>query len=760
MLPMWHRQAAPRALTPRAKTRIPPPRRKGIARRRYPLRGLARVGVTRDGMLPNGQAADRSIRHILIVAYLYPPCNVASAHRPAGLRNAFESAGIRTTVLTSEISGALEDDEAQRIIRAGDLRTRFRTQYQTLVGYRDAPLEARGAPRWWTNYIVPDPTALSWFPQALVQLLRLIRNDRPDVIVTTSGPESSHLLGLVASAFGIRWVADYRDGWLRDMRHPAPLRVIDRALERRVARRATVVTAVNDAIAADVADGHGVPAFTISNGFDRAALAGASDERASLDPARFSLVHTGLLAIDLDEPVLHRGKDARAFLDALTLLLAEYPDFATRLELVVAGPVSDTEREILLRGDLSKIVRVLGLLPRARALGLQQAADGLLLIPGGAGATTAKIYEYLAACKPIFAVTEQEGVAAALLCQAGEHTIAEAGDSEALAGALHAYLARWTGGVAYEPRRSFDLQAHEYESLGRKLLQLLPREPSPRATLMSRLRTELEYIRLMRPTAFVRATALDARDALLRRQHDPLTPPRRLGFVGSGDFRAAGEDFRELFVNLAGLHPDEDVLDVGSGVGRVAVGLTGWLRGRYEGIDVVRRGIEWCQQSITPRYPNFRFQVADLYNRHYNPEGRVRASEYRFPFEDQSFDVVVLTSVFTHLLPADRDNYISEIARVLRPAGRCFGTFFLLDDDVRRRLQGGRDTLNFRFQRPGYWTDNRRIPEAAVAYEEADVREQFERNGLRITLVRYGAWSGRDDGTGWQDIVVAAGGST
>ena len=100
------------------------------------------------------------------------------------------SAGVRTTVLTSEISGSYDDDRAQGIIRAGDLRTRFGSQYQTLVGYRDGPLEARAKPRWWTNYIVPDPTAISWFPQALVQLLKVIRTDRPDAIITTSGPES------------------------------------------------------------------------------------------------------------------------------------------------------------------------------------------------------------------------------------------------------------------------------------------------------------------------------------------------------------------------------------------------------------------------------------------------------------------------------------------------------------------------------------------------------------------------------------------
>jgi glycosyltransferase involved in cell wall biosynthesis len=432
----------------------------------------------------DGRIADASIGHILLVAYLFPPCNVVPAYRPAGLRHAFDSAGIRTTVLTSEISGSYEDDEAQRIIRAGDLRTRFLTQYQTLVGYREGSLEARARPRWWTKYIVPDPTAVSWFPQALVHLLRLIRSDRPDVVVTTSGPESSHLLGLVASVFGVRWVADYRDPWLpwlRDTERPRTLRQLDAFLERRVARRASIVTAVNEPVASDITRRHGVRAFTISNGFDREVLADASDESATLDPTRFSLVHTGLLAIDAQDPVLsaapNRSRDVRTFLEALTLLLAQDPELGMRLELVVAGSISDREQEALAQGDLANVVRILGFLPHARAIGLQQASGGLLLIPGGADATSAKIFEYLAALKPIFAVTEQDSAAARLLREAGDHTVAEPGDTAALAAALQTFLMRWTGEASYEPHPEFDLDAYEYESLGRQFLQLLSADP-------------------------------------------------------------------------------------------------------------------------------------------------------------------------------------------------------------------------------------------------------------------------------------------
>ena len=374
-------------------------------------------------------------------------------------------------MLTSEISGSYDDDAAQRIIRAGDLRTRFRTQYQTLVGYRDGPLEARGKPRRWTNYIVPDLTAVSWFPQAVVQLVKLIKDDRPDVIVTTSAPESSHLLGLVASAAGIRWVADYRDDWLRDVRHPAPLRAIIRALERQIARRSTVVTAVNDAITADVERRHGVRAFTISNGFDRTVLADCvRRERDSRREPLLARLHR--TARDRRRPAAGgQSRQGRADVSrrASTLVARPSPS-ATRLELVVACNRSATaSTKCSHKARFATSYECSELPPRARALGCQQYAEAA---PADSARRPCDDREGLRvprSRKPIFAVTEHNGVAAELLRAAGEHTVAEAGDSESLATALQAYFSRWTG-VANEPRSGFDLDAYEYETLGQKLL--------------------------------------------------------------------------------------------------------------------------------------------------------------------------------------------------------------------------------------------------------------------------------------------------
>jgi SAM-dependent methyltransferase len=134
-------------------------------------------------------------------------------------------------------------------------------------------------------------------------------------------------------------------------------------------------------------------------------------------------------------------------------------------------------------------------------------------------------------------------------------------------------------------------------------------------------------------------------------------------FVGSVDnFEASGELLVRRLIEVAGLTPTSRVLDIGCGIGRLAVALTPYLdpQARYEGLDIVPSGIEWCTENITSRYPNFRFTLADVSNREYNPSGRLAPTEYRLPYADATFDLVVLTSVFTHMLPAEKEHYVTR----------------------------------------------------------------------------------------------------
>ncbi|HEY8506433.1 MAG TPA: class I SAM-dependent methyltransferase [Gemmataceae bacterium] len=227
--------------------------------------------------------------------------------------------------------------------------------------------------------------------------------------------------------------------------------------------------------------------------------------------------------------------------------------------------------------------------------------------------------------------------------------------------------------------------------------------------------------------------------------------------IGLGDFEAVGEEFLRYFVEFAGLTPHDRVLDVGCGLGRMAVPLTRYLsrKGRYHGFDIVAEHIDWCQSRITPRFPHFRFLHADVFNTSYNPAGRYLPREYSFPYPDGAFDLAVLTSVFTHMLPADVGHYLAEIARVLKPGGRCLATFFLLNAEARELIASGRGQMAFAYPADGYRTVNPDRPEDAVAFEEQSVREMFRRGGLEVREpVRYGSWCGRGTFVSFQDIVI------
>lgn len=235
-----------------------------------------------------------------------------------------------------------------------------------------------------------------------------------------------------------------------------------------------------------------------------------------------------------------------------------------------------------------------------------------------------------------------------------------------------------------------------------------------------------------------------------------------MDFVGGGDFQEIGQEFLAHFRKLGALQPHHHVLDVGCGFGRMAVALTGFLneQGSYEGFDVVPVGVNWCRDRITPRFPNFRFQLADIHNTHYNPGGRQEAASYVFPYEDRRFDFVLVTSVFTHLLPEAQIHYLSEISRVLKDDGRVLMTFLLLNEEAEKGMASGRSALALDHagvhQGTTYRFASANNPEETVAYPEDVVLARISVAGLAVVgPVHYGHWSGRDTGASFQDIVVA-----
>lgn len=247
-----------------------------------------------------------------------------------------------------------------------------------------------------------------------------------------------------------------------------------------------------------------------------------------------------------------------------------------------------------------------------------------------------------------------------------------------------------------------------------------------------------------------------------------LMPPEKLildNNIGAGDPKSITDNFDKIGRGLLGMlrqsrviRPEMHVLDVGCGLGRVARVLTEFLTsGSYTGIDVTKSSIEWCQEHYAGR-ENFRFYHADVFSTFYNPSSKVSAEEYVFPFDDKSFDLTFSFSLFSHLTIKPSENYLRQIARVLRPGGATYNTFLLLDD-ISEPLAMTPKTVGstLRHRVDGGLVAKPENPEILTAMRVERVRAAHEACGLRIIDIKNGKWSSRTDNirTGLQDDVVA-----
>jgi SAM-dependent methyltransferase/CelD/BcsL family acetyltransferase involved in cellulose biosynthesis len=235
----------------------------------------------------------------------------------------------------------------------------------------------------------------------------------------------------------------------------------------------------------------------------------------------------------------------------------------------------------------------------------------------------------------------------------------------------------------------------------------------------------------------LRTLARQGADVVARARGEILPPRRLLARTSSPsrwEFAAAGVTNLEC-CRQAGLRRDGSLLDIGSGVGRMALPLTGYLSaaGTYTGVDLWRDGVDWCTKAITPRFPGFTFRHLDLRHHDLNPSGSTPITAVRLPFDDGVFDVVTLVAI-NHLSADELLALVGEAGRVLRPGGTYVGTWFLVDETSEARL-------------PAVY--------AAVACDEQTMDATLHRAGLRRRALHRGSWRGADGALSLQDVVIA-----
>ncbi len=264
-------------------------------------------------------------------------------------------------------------------------------------------------------------------------------------------------------------------------------------------------------------------------------------------------------------------------------------------------------------------------------------------------------------------------------------------------------------------------------------------------------------LKSLRRYAYVCLEPLDyvARIVNGKKDFPPLHLRRYVGPLRT--FEMSGAEFMVHLQTICNLQPRERVFDIGCGCGLMALHLLDFLdsQGGYAGVDVHKPSVTWCQRNIGDRYQNFEFAHIDFQNDVYNSRGVDRSSNFAFPFADQTFDCILLKSVFTHMRPEAVDCYLKEAARLLAPRGHCLATFFLLNEQQESLARRGLNRLQFNYGDAVWRYAQKNSPESAVAFNEDYVRELLRKNGL--TLARptlYGRWAGLPSGLSFQDMML------
>jgi glycosyltransferase involved in cell wall biosynthesis len=381
---------------------------------------------------------------VLLVTMYFPPAGGGGVQRPLKLAQYLPALGVETHVLAPDDPKWIHRDPELRVpTQAWVHRARYlgpqarkpAEELEAAEGLDRALLQARITAR---RLLLPD-ASVTWNLTAIPAAIRIARREGIDAVVTTSPPPSVHFVGAaVQRATGARWVADLRDPLVANQHRRADTaaararQAANEQVAKLVARRADAVTCVSEAIADEVRGlGARGEVRVIANGCD-------FDDFAGLEyvPApRFRITHTGAFFGKRDpRPFLQAFHDAD--LDAVARFVGDFR-------------ASDRAwAETLGLGDRLELVEYL---PRSESLRYQRDSEALLLLVPeaggrGKGVLSGKVFEYVAAGRPILALVPPDGVAADLIRETGAGVVVAPEDVDGIRAALVELHGRFADG--------------------------------------------------------------------------------------------------------------------------------------------------------------------------------------------------------------------------------------------------------------------------------------------------------------------------
>jgi glycosyltransferase involved in cell wall biosynthesis len=382
---------------------------------------------------------------VLLVTMYWPPAGGGGVQRPLKTATHLPSFGIETHVLApDDPKWVHRDDELRPPTQAWVHRVPYHGPRGRIPSEDLYRLEGIDRLRYqagavFRRALVPDKS-VTWAPNAIPAAIRIVRREKIDAVLTTSPPNSLNLIGAaIKRATGVKWVADLRDPLVADADNPVerlPARLkenVQKVVARVVASQADAIVTAWGGIADEIRAYEPSCAVTvIPNGADYDDFEGLEYEPSD----RFRITHTGSF---------FGKRNPRPFLTAL----AEAGRETVTARFV--GELTSRDREWAEALGLGDRLELLPFGSRRRSLAYQRDSEALLMLLPQAGergspVLPGKIFEYLAAERPILAAVPPDGAAASLIREAGAGVVVPPDDERAIREALVGLEARWRAG--------------------------------------------------------------------------------------------------------------------------------------------------------------------------------------------------------------------------------------------------------------------------------------------------------------------------
>lgn len=397
---------------------------------------------------------------VLLIAYDFPPANTPGSIRMGHLASWLSRHGAQVATVTATdpshprnpacepesavITSAVFKDPRHALTGLWQSRPQIRQPKSLTRANKDRPVGSNS----WKGKLkaflrdvlaVPDSSIL-WYPGALIQSLAVARRCRPDVVISSSPPFTSHMVGRhIARRLGVPWVADMRDGFTDNpyVFRSHWRRRLDEQIEKRVLSAANVIPTVSVGLVKSLSSRFGENVVLIRNGFTHTDTGPETAHSATqLTPDKLNILHTGSLYSGHRDP------------SQLFLALRSLGDEAGEVRVHFYGVDSSVAADLAAKHQIQDSVFAHGHVTRQESLSLQRKADVLLLILGESsdehGVVTSKIFEYLAAERPILLLGYSKGEAMELLNMSGRGVSCR--DVDELSEFLRTCLKQWRSG--------------------------------------------------------------------------------------------------------------------------------------------------------------------------------------------------------------------------------------------------------------------------------------------------------------------------